>query len=79
MSARRRLRASGIDRVYLSLDNQLSVDDHLLEELPNASALPPAAVNPLHASYRSDTAAEFIPERYRGYVFFLVVTDARRQ
>ncbi|MBY0513967.1 MAG: hypothetical protein K2P78_08665, partial [Gemmataceae bacterium] len=67
------------DRVYLSLDNQFSVDDLLLDEVDSKLGLQPTAVTPAEASYRSDSVSFQVPERYRGYVYFLVVTDARRQ
>ena len=62
--------ANWTDLVYLSLDNRLTYDDLLLSSLPNGAAI---AVN--DDPYRSDTPSVVIPERYRGDIFFLVVTD----
>jgi subtilase family serine protease len=70
-----RAAASGgwFDRVYLSLDNQLSHDDLLLAELPNVTALAPTE------RYASITQDLLIPQRYRETVYLLIQTDARKQ
>ena len=59
-----------VDRVYLSLDNKLTLDDILLDEIGNQSALAPGD------RYSSTTISGNVPERYRGDVFVLVIADA---
>ena len=57
------------DRVYLSLDNQVSGDDYLIGALDNGSALGPGE------SYRTQTAPFVIPKDYRGQAYLIVRAD----
>ncbi len=61
------------DRVYLSLDDKVTVDDILIEEVRNQSALAPGE------SYRTVTRSIVVPKRFRNEVHILVVADARGQ
>ncbi|MCU0981341.1 MAG: hypothetical protein MUF25_19485, partial [Pirellulaceae bacterium] len=61
------------DRVYLSLDNEVTPDDVLISELQNQSALGPGE------RYLSVSGTVQVPQRFRGDVFVLVVTDAKQQ
>jgi len=58
------------DRVYLSLDNQISGDDILLGSLENQAALQPGG------SYKSKTEPLVVPRRFRGPVHIIVQTDS---
>ncbi len=58
------------DRVYLSLDNQISSDDALLTSPSNQSALEP------QGQYLTQTESFIIPRRFAGEVFFLIQIDA---
>jgi YD repeat-containing protein len=62
-----------VDRVYLSLDNRLTRDDVLIDELPNQSALAPGE------DYLATTQSLVVPKRYRGDMFVLFVADADEQ
>ncbi|MDR0673568.1 MAG: putative Ig domain-containing protein, partial [Zoogloeaceae bacterium] len=57
------------DRVYLSLDGNLSADDLLVGQFANGSALLP------NESYAIETAMIDIPIRYRGDAYLIVVAD----
>ncbi len=59
------------ERVYLSLDAQISNDDILVGEYRNQSALGPGQ------SYRTNTASVVVPKRYRGEIYILVAADAK--
>ncbi|WP_013334633.1 CARDB domain-containing protein [Gloeothece verrucosa] len=62
-----------LDRVYLSLDNQISGDDLSLGDFNNASALDAGE------SYRTTANTLVIPRRFRGQVYLIVQTDAGGQ
>jgi hypothetical protein len=57
------------DRVYLSLDTNVSSDDIIIGTFPNSSALTPGE------RYTTTTPAFEIPLRLRGNVYVIVVTD----
>ncbi|HLF95978.1 MAG TPA: CARDB domain-containing protein, partial [Methylococcaceae bacterium] len=57
------------DKVYLSLDGNLSGDDLLVGQFDNGAALAPTE------SYAMESAAVDIPIRYRGDAYLLVVAD----
>ena len=61
------------DRVYLSLDNQISSDDTLVFSAPNGAALDSVE------SYRTRSESIAIPRFFRGDVFLIVQTDAASQ
>ena len=61
------------DRVLLSLDNKVSRDDLLLDELKNVTALAPGE------RYRTVTKSVTVPIRYRGGLFLIYIADARAQ
>ena len=61
------------DRVYLSLDNEISFDDILISQVINGSALNPGE------SYQSISNAAIIPKRLRGDAYIIVETDADNQ
>ncbi len=58
------------DRVYLSLDDKISNDDILVSSLANGAALAPGE------QYLSLSSTFKVPERFRGTVYAIVVTDA---
>jgi subtilase family serine protease len=58
------------DNVYLSLDNEVSYDDILVDSVRNQSALAPGE------SYLSMSASVAVPLRFRGEVYILVFADA---
>lgn len=57
------------DKVYLSLDANLSGDDRLVGEFGNGGALAPSE------SYANETAMVDIPIRFRGDAYLIVVAD----
>ena len=57
------------DKVYLSLDGNLSGDDVLLGQYDNGSALSPSE------SYSTESGAVNIPIRFRGDAYLIVVAD----
>lgn len=61
------------DKVYLSLDAQISGDDILVGTLTNQSALEPGE------SYQTWTESAVIPLRFRGTAYLIVRTDAESQ
>ncbi|MCW9030677.1 MAG: hypothetical protein OQK58_04255 [Gammaproteobacteria bacterium] len=61
------------DKVYLSLDGQLSNDDILVGTFNNGAALNPGE------EYSTNTASIDIPIRFRGDAYMLVVADADRK
>ena len=62
--------AGWVDRVYLSLDTEVTGDDILISEVPNAASLAPGE------QYLGITGSVEVPLRFRGEVFVLVFTDA---
>lgn len=61
------------DRIYLSLDNEISSDDLVISTLDNGSALAP------NASYLSQSESIIIPERFRGNAYLIVEADATKK
>ncbi len=61
------------DRVYLSLDPEVTSDDILIASLTNQSALEPGQ------EYRTITESAVVPLRFRGTVYLIVQTDAGGQ
>lgn len=61
------------DKIYLSLDNQISNNDILLGKIGNESALAPGE------QYRASVATAIIPRYFRGNAYILVKTDANGQ
>ncbi|MDB5858608.1 MAG: hypothetical protein JWQ76_2297, partial [Ramlibacter sp.] len=59
-----------VERVYLSLDGNLSGDDILVGRYDNASSLAPTE------AYSNESASVDIPIRYRGDAYLIVVADA---
>src|SRR5262249_30362454 len=57
------------DKVYLSLDNEVTPDDILLGTFQNGSALAP------NESYSTNTGPVTIPIRFRGDAYLIVVAD----
>ncbi len=62
-----------IDTVYLSLDNQISADDIILDKVDNGSALKPGEI------YPSLAKSIVIPKRFRGDAYLIVETDSSNQ
>ena len=62
-----------IDRVYLSLDNEISADDLVIDTLDNGSALESGK------RYPSTSESIIIPERFRGDAYLIVETDSSNQ
>ena len=58
------------DRVYLSLDPEISSDDVLIASTTNQSALEPGQ------EYRTITESAVVPLRFRGTVYLIVQADA---
>ena len=58
------------DRVYLSLDNQLSYDDQRVFDGVNSAALGTTE------AYRTTTDSFIVPKRFRGEVYVIAVADA---
>ncbi|MEO0836110.1 MAG: CARDB domain-containing protein [Cyanobacteria bacterium J06642_3] len=61
------------DTVYLSLDNQISSDDIVIDTVDNKSALEPGQI------YPSFTESIVIPKRFRGEAYIIVETDSSNQ
>ena len=59
-----------IDRVYLSLDPEITGDDILIASVSNQSALESGE------QYRTITESAVVPKRFRGTVYLIVKTDA---